>query len=322
MGTKMGPSYANLFVGFIEQQFFDKFDGTKPELYPRYIDDCFGVTSCSRQELDYFITSVNSFHPALKYTWVVSECCIAFSDINVSISGNRLSTSVHYKPTDSDSYLLSSHPAHVKNSIPYSQFLRLRRLCSDDTDFSEKAEEMCQFFKTRGYPDPVIHNSKHREQSVHPQSASLSSHNKLEGRIPLTLTFHPYNISVKNIILKNFKLLQQDPPTAEIFAQPLLISYKRDKNLSHFLVKSTLKSAYQPGTFKCARVRFRTFISNASKISGLKRTVAITDHFLCISTNLICCITCTLSKKIYIDETGRNHSQKHSAVCGLSPPCR
>ena len=58
MGTKMGPSYANLFVGFIEQQFFDKFDGTKPELHRRYIDDCFGATSCSRQELDYFMTSI------------------------------------------------------------------------------------------------------------------------------------------------------------------------------------------------------------------------------------------------------------------------
>ena len=93
------------------------------------IDDCFGAASCSRQELDYFIilTSVNSFHPALKYTWEVSECSIAFLDINVSIGGNRLSTSVHYKPTDSHSYLLhsSSHPVHVKNSIPYSQFLRL-----------------------------------------------------------------------------------------------------------------------------------------------------------------------------------------------------
>ena len=120
MGTKMGPSYANLFVGFIEQQLFDKFDGTKPERC--YIDDCFGATSCSRQELDYFIASVNSFHPALKYTWVVSECSIAFLDINVSISGNRLSTSVHYKATDSHSYLLhsSSHPTHIKNSIPYS----------------------------------------------------------------------------------------------------------------------------------------------------------------------------------------------------------
>ena len=180
----------------------------KVRAYDRYIDDCFGATSCSRQELDYFIASVNSLHPALKYTWVVSEYCIAFIDINVSISGNRVSTSVHCKPTDSHSYLLhsSSHLAHVKNSILYSQFLRMRRLCSDDTDFSEKAEEMCQFFKTRGYPDPVIHNSKHCAQSVHPQSAPLSSHNKLEGRIPLTLTFHPHNISVKNIILKKLKV--------------------------------------------------------------------------------------------------------------------
>ena len=64
---------------------------------------------------------------------------------------------MHYKPTDSHSYLLhsSSHPSHVKNSNPFSQFLRLRRLCSDDSDFSNKSEEMCHFFKNRGYPDSV-----------------------------------------------------------------------------------------------------------------------------------------------------------------------
>ena len=127
-----------------------------------------------------------------------------------------------------------------------------------------------QFFKTRGYLDPFLHNSKRRAQSVHLQSSPLSSNNKLEGRIPLTLTFHPHNISVKNIILKSFKLLQHDPTTAENFAQPLLISYKWDKNLSNFLVKSTLKSDHQPGTFKSAGVRCRIcpFISNTSKISG------------------------------------------------------
>ena len=110
-----------------------------------------------------------------------------------------------------------------------------------------------------------------------------------------------------------------------------------------FQFEIPLKSHHQPGTFKCARVRCRTcpFISNANKISGPKRTVAI--------TNLIYCITCTLCKKVYIGETGRrlgdrfrehlrdveindkdaskpvarhfnlpNHSQKHMAVCGLS----
>ena len=61
MGTKMGPSYANLFVGYVEHQFFNQYDGPKPDLYGRYIDDCIGANSSSREELNRFITSVNSF---------------------------------------------------------------------------------------------------------------------------------------------------------------------------------------------------------------------------------------------------------------------
>ena len=47
------------------------------------------------------------------------------------------------------------------------------------------------------------------------------------------------------------------------------------------------------------------FTSNTVKISGPNRSVKVTDHFTCISTNVIYCITCTLCKKIYIGETGR-----------------
>ena len=138
MGTKMGPSYVNLFVGYIEHKVFNQYNGPKPELYRCYIDDCVGATSSTREELNQFITAVNLFHPALEYTWEISHNCLAFLDIKLSIEGNGLCTSVHYKPTDSHSYLLysSSHPSHVKNSIPYSQLLRLRHLCSEDSDFS------------------------------------------------------------------------------------------------------------------------------------------------------------------------------------------
>ena len=48
MGTKLGPSYANLFVGYVEHQFFNQYDGPKPDLYGRYIDDCIGAISSSR----------------------------------------------------------------------------------------------------------------------------------------------------------------------------------------------------------------------------------------------------------------------------------
>ena len=85
MGTKMGPSYANLFVGFIEHQFFSQYHGLKPELYVRYIDDCIRATSSTREELTQFITAVNSFHPALKYTWEISDTSLAFLDIKISM---------------------------------------------------------------------------------------------------------------------------------------------------------------------------------------------------------------------------------------------
>ena len=115
------------------------------------------------------------------------------------------------------------------------------------------------------------------------------------------------NHAVKSIILKNFKLLQNYPDTGRIFSQPPLISFKRDKNIGSFFVRSVFQISGQPGTLKCARARRKTcpFIRNVEKISGPKRSIKITDHFTCTSANVIYCRTCTLRKKLYIGETGR-----------------
>ena len=40
MGTKMGPNYANLFVGFVEKQIFEQYTDPTPDYLGRYIDDC------------------------------------------------------------------------------------------------------------------------------------------------------------------------------------------------------------------------------------------------------------------------------------------
>ena len=140
-------------------------------------------------------------------TWK-RELCIPGHHIRVScklsIEGNGLCTSVHCKPTDSHSYLLysSSHSSHVKNSIPYSQLFRLRRLCSEDFDFSLKSEEMCHFFDKSGYPASVVQAGHHRAQQIDRQSALQTSKKENNNRIPFTLTFHPHNHAVKSIMLK------------------------------------------------------------------------------------------------------------------------
>jgi len=83
----------------------------------------------------------------------------------------------------------SSHPSHVKNSIPYSQFLRLRRLFSDDSDFSLKSEEMCNFFNKRGYPASFVQAEHHRAQKIDRQSALHTSPQK---RVQRENSIHPH----------------------------------------------------------------------------------------------------------------------------------
>ena len=109
------------------------------------------------------------------------------------------------------------HPSHVKNSIPYSQFLRLRRLCSEDSDFSLKSEEMCEFFDKRGYPASIVEAGHHRAQQIDRQSALQTSQKENSNRIPFTLTFHPHNHAVKSIILKTLNYSKMILIPAESF---------------------------------------------------------------------------------------------------------
>ena len=51
-------------------------------------------TGCAFLSIASKITAVNSFHPALKYTWEISDTSLAFLDIKLSIEGNGLCTSV------------------------------------------------------------------------------------------------------------------------------------------------------------------------------------------------------------------------------------
>ena len=54
--------------------------------------------------------------------------------------------------------------------MPFSRFLRIRRLCSDDSNFSEKSEVMCQIFDKRGYPVSVVQAGHHHAQQIDRQS--------------------------------------------------------------------------------------------------------------------------------------------------------
>ena len=318
MGTKMGPSYACLFMGHLEHLVWSTYDGPFPPLFHRYIDDGIGITDMSEVELTRFINFIGSFNPAIQFTSNISTTSVNFLDIIVTIHLPYLSTSVYYKPTDAHGFLLytSSHPPACRNSLPYSQLLRLRRLCSDYDDFLDRSSEMIEFFRRRSFPDSILSSAWLRVRHLSrldtltdSQSSSSSS-----DRVKLVLTFHPHNFSVRRIMLKHYSLLQSDPDTRAAFHDLPLVAYRRDKNLKDNLVHSHLKSSVPDhfGTVRCSRGRCYTcpYVVQMRSISFPKATFSIDEAFTCESRNVIYVIICKRCGKQYIGETGLRLSDR------------
>ena len=69
--------------------------------------------------------------------------------------GNQLVTDLYVKPTDTHQYLHASscHVSHCKKSMPFSQALRLNRICSENV-FFDNALEVWE--KERGYSGKLV----------------------------------------------------------------------------------------------------------------------------------------------------------------------
>ena len=309
MGTKMGPSYACLFMGHLEHQILTSYSGPTPELYKRYIDDGMGATTMPQATLLEFFDFIQSFHPAIKFTFSISPTSVVFLDISIRLRDGTFSSSVHYKQTDSHSYLQyeSSHPLSTKNSIPYSQFLRLRRLCSDQEEFEEKCSEMAEFFTARHYPHDVIDRARKQVESVTRSDALCNQAPQQDQRPVVSLLYHPHNLPVRRILLSNWHILESSADNT--FNEKPLVAYRKDQNLKNLLVRSALGNQQQqpPGTRPCnnAKCTVCPHLCTNTTIRGPKSTLSVTRAFSCHSSNIVYAITCTLCKKIYIGETGR-----------------
>ena len=88
--------------------------------------------------LKIFVDYLNNIHPTIKFTSNHSLTNIPFLDVMVSLNNGTIETDLYTKPTDKHQHLLSSscHPQHTKKAIPFSLALRIRRICSTDTNFT------------------------------------------------------------------------------------------------------------------------------------------------------------------------------------------
>ena len=244
MGTRMAPSYANLFLAKFETDALLRAP-FQPYIWWRFIDDIFMIWTHSLDDLQTFTTYLNNIHPTIKFTSNHSFTSIPFLDVSVSLCNGTITTDLYTKPTDKHQYLLQSscHPKHTKRAIPFSLALRLRHICSSDDTFTLRTNELKTYLNKRGYNLSFLNQEIGRVNDI-TRSDALTNKDTPDTdqptRVPLVITYNAALRSVSSIIHKHFNILSSSPRCANVFKATPLVAFRRTNNLSNLLVSAKL----------------------------------------------------------------------------------
>jgi hypothetical protein len=322
MGTKVAPSFANLFMADFEDTFVYTYPH-QPHTWYRYIDDIFMIWTHGQDNLNQFLENLNNCHDTIKFTVEHSTSSVNFLDTTVLLDKDgSLYTDLYCKPTDTHNYLSydSAHPTHTKTSLPYSQFLRVRRICSRIEDFDSNAIMIAKHFKRRGYPNDTIEEAlilarrKDRESLLQPPSTPKERTN--DDNLFLIRTYHPCDNPLKDIIHQNWKVLGRTHTTESLYNQRIIFGNRRNKNLRDLLVRAALPPenpasnttnvGMQP-LHTCHKIncRYCNHLDLSGTITSYStgRTYYSRKLVSCQSNNIIYCLSCTRCNLQYVGQT-------------------
>lgn len=247
MGSPMAPNYANLFMGKFELDFVSN---NNPyfkfiKYYWRYIDDLFFIWSGSIDLLQEFHEHMNTKMRSIKFTLEYDKEKIAFLDVMVRKMGNVLDTELYKKDTDRNTFLQYSsyHPPALKQSLPYSQLSRVKRICASQDSFETHAKNLCDSFKDRGYKNLLLQQHLNRVRQIQRTDLLQPKHKyPVPQSLALVSTYSPISEPLKHIVRKHWHILETDPQIASCFTSPPRHFFKRSPNLRDVLVKTNLST--------------------------------------------------------------------------------
>ena len=326
MGTALAPNYANLFMDRFETKALAGWD-KKPKVWLRFIDDIFMIWEHGLENLQEFIDYLNNIHPTIKFTSEHSCEKIAFLDTTVKIDTDfTLFTTLYEKPTDTHLYLhyTSSHNPPCKNKGPYGQYLRLRRICTKDTDFDTNAKKLTGYYLKRGYPLKML--KKHYQRaSRYSQDELLEIKHKSEKTTPVMVTnYNPENPNIRNMINRNWNIISNSTDCGHIFQEKPIVGFRKLPNLREMLTKAKIR--YPPPNIEkpvtipkvCTRLGRCTYCPKIKKLDKVKcnftdtliPTKNLPKFVTCEISNIIYIIHCTKCNKDYVGETGREFRKR------------
>ena len=315
IGTKMAPAYANIVMSIFERKLLTG-SCNKPFVWFRYIDDIFAIWTYGEDKLKDFMLYINSIHSSFQFTCNYSKECVQFLDVSVSVdnSGN-ITTDLYVKPTDTQQYLMatSCHPNHTKRSIPYSQALRILRICSSKELAKLRRSELVDCLVKRGY------NKRKTNKQI--ERAFTNFANPPTGRqchitrpVYFDVQFHPGLPDIKGSLQRYMPLLHQSVTMKTVVPDLPLISFSQPHNLCRRLCRAKLRQAASVNdepprpSQSCGKSRCKLCLSLicSNYISGTANNKTIkcyNENTSCDSKWIIYVISCPIYNLQYVGQS-------------------
>ena len=247
MGTRLAPSFANIFMYHFEEKHVYPYP-FKPTVWLRYIDDIFMIWDHGADELNKFVQHLNTSNENIKFTSEISDKELDFLDVKIKIASNVLVTDLYIKPTDRNTYLPydSAHPKHCMRGLPYGQFLRIRRICSREEDFARHAAKKAALLLQHGYPKELLLDAMIKAHTK--ERISLLQKEKIESplgetdNIFLTTTYHRQYNGLCEQVESTWDLLGRSSTTRFLQSKTL------KENLRDILTRARLPEVYSAET--------------------------------------------------------------------------
>jgi hypothetical protein len=343
MGAQSSVKYANIFMHKFLTKYIAQYSHYLPDFFARLVDDIFFLWNSDLDSLKTFVEQLNQFHPTIKFELNYSYTEISFLDTIVYIENNLLKTKLYTKPTDKKQYLhfSSSHPQHIKTSIPYSQALRYRRIITDDNILKTSLDNLSHKFINRNYPKNLVQHNINKVYQINrnqtltyktiAQKREIAT-NFIKGDnfLPFIITYHPsltinHNYNLKNILSTEWTTLLEENPklkTAIGNNSPQIV-YKKHKTISSYLTSAVFPSPWLgavkvPTTLQHTTTNFVTKclhplckcclnISDLSHLTIFKNhTLTTTNTLTCNTSNIIYLIHCNKCYVNYVGQTKRS----------------
>ena len=97
----------------------------------------------------------------------------------------------------------------MKTSIPYSQALRIKRICSKTTDFENHLQELKERLVNPGYHKKSIDQQFSKVKTIdRNELLKEKTHDKeTQNKTPLVLTYNRFLSNISNIVRKHWNIL-------------------------------------------------------------------------------------------------------------------